>query len=101
MGYMGLQGSPKGVVNELIAAAKAVFLKAPSQVCTFKEQLPEVPLPPESRWGLRAVEYYHRHFVGIKDVVSGWSANKSMAGRKAENALGKQALEGSPLHIFG
>ncbi|CAN8004528.1 unnamed protein product [Ixodes hexagonus] len=41
-------------VNELIASAKAVFLKAPSRVRSFKEKLPDVPLPPEpivTRWG--------------------------------------------------
>lgn len=49
-------------VNELIAAGKAVFLNAPSRIRAFKEQLPDVPLPPEpviTRWGtwLKAVDY--------------------------------------------
>lgn len=85
-------------VNGLIAAEK-LFLKAPCHICTFNKQFSEVPLPLESCWGLRAVEYYHRHFVSMKAVVHGFAANESAAGRKAQTALGEEALEGSLAYL--
>ncbi|KAH6932726.1 hypothetical protein HPB50_009047 [Hyalomma asiaticum] len=85
-------------VNELIAAGKAVFLKAPSCVRAFKEQLPDVPLPPEpvvTRWGtwLKAVDYYNKHFAGVKAVVNSFAADESIAVRRAQTVLHHDALE--------
>lgn len=65
----------------------------------FKEQLPEVPLPPEpvvAHWGQKAVKYYYRHFAGLRAVITGFATNESVAVRKAQTALCKQALEGKP-----
>ncbi|XP_077528186.1 uncharacterized protein LOC144139806 [Haemaphysalis longicornis] len=79
-------------VNELIAVGKAVFLKAPSRVRAFREQLPGVPLPPEpvvTRWGtwLTAVEYYNQHLNGVKAVVSSFAEDESVAVRRAQKVL--------------
>lgn len=62
------------MVNKLISTIKKVFLKAPTRVQAFQEQLPDVPLPPEpvlTRWGtwLKAAEYYNCHLHEIKSVV--------------------------------
>jgi hypothetical protein len=41
-------------VNKLISMIKKVFLKAPHQVHSYKQHLPDAPLPPEpmpTRWG--------------------------------------------------
>ncbi|KAH8040171.1 hypothetical protein HPB51_009549 [Rhipicephalus microplus] len=48
-------------VKELIASIKAVFLKAPPRVRSFKEKLPDVPLPPEpimTRWGKHGLKLW-------------------------------------------
>ncbi|KAH6933145.1 hypothetical protein HPB50_012496 [Hyalomma asiaticum] len=85
-------------VNELIAAGKAVFLKAPSRVRAFKEQLPDVPLPPEpvvTRWGtwVKAVDYYNKHFAGVKAVINSFAADESIAVRRAQTVLHHDTLE--------
>lgn len=61
-------------VNKLVSTIKKVFIKAPTRIQLFREQLPNVPLPPEpilTRWGtwLQAVEYYSKHLEDIKNFV--------------------------------
>lgn len=60
-------------VNGLISSVKKIFLKAPLRVQVYKEQMPNVPLPPEpilTRWGtwLDAVIFYADNFENIKNV---------------------------------
>lgn len=60
-----------GNVNKLISSTKKVFLKAPSRVQAYKEQLPNLALPPEpiiTRWGtwLKAVLFYSENFEAVK-----------------------------------
>ena len=81
---------------------KAVFLKSPSRVCAFKEQLPGVPLPPEpivTRWGtwLKAVEYYSTNFAGL--VINGFPADDSVSVRKAQDVLCEDTLEGDLAYL--
>ncbi|KAJ4445649.1 hypothetical protein ANN_12332 [Periplaneta americana] len=61
-------------VNKLVSTIKKIFIKAPTRIQLFREQLPNVPLPPEpilTRWGtwLQAVEYYSKHLEEIKNFV--------------------------------
>lgn len=61
-------------VNKLISKTKKVFLKAPSRSATYKEILPELPLPPQpviTRWGtwIEAALFYHENFEAVKSVV--------------------------------
>lgn len=91
-------------VNELIASVKAVFLKAPSRVRSFKEKLPDVPLPPEpivTRWGtwLEAVQYYNSFFLDIKAVINGFSGDESAAVRKAQAVLSVDSLQGDLAYL--
>ena len=61
-------------MNKLVSTIKKVIIKAPTRNQLFREQIPNVPLPPEpilTRWGtwLEAVEYYSKHFEKIKNFV--------------------------------
>lgn len=52
-------------VDQLVAALKQFFRKAPSRISLFKEMCPNLPLPPQpviTRWGtwLEAVEFYSK-----------------------------------------
>jgi hypothetical protein len=52
-----------------------MFLKAPSRIEIFKNNHPNIALPPEpiiTRWGtwLQAVNYYSKFYDEIKNIVS-------------------------------
>lgn len=60
---------------KLIFAVNKVFLKAPSRIQTYREQLPTLPLPPESvitRWGtwIKSSSFYSEHFMEIKGIIN-------------------------------
>lgn len=62
-------------VDLLISTIKRIFLKAPSRIEIFKNNYPNIPLPPEPiiiRWGtwLQAVNYYSKFYDEIKNIVS-------------------------------
>lgn len=62
-------------VDLLISTIKRIFLKAPSRIEIFKNNYPNIPLPPEpiiTRWGtwLEAVNYYSKFYDEIKNIVS-------------------------------
>ncbi|KAH6944107.1 hypothetical protein HPB50_001923 [Hyalomma asiaticum] len=91
-------------VNELIASAKAMFLKAQSRVRSFKNKLPDVPLPPEpivTRWGtwLEAVEYYNCYFSYIEVLINGFSGDESAAVREAQATLSAGSLRGDLTYL--
>ena len=59
----------------IISTIKRIFLKAPSRIEIFKNNYPNIPLPPEpiiTRWGtwLQAVNYYSKFYDEIKNIVS-------------------------------
>lgn len=71
-------------VNDLISSTKKVFLKVPSRIQAYREQLPTLPLPPEpviTRWGtwLNAVLFYAEHFEDIKGVVSQFNSSDALS----------------------
>lgn len=60
-------------VDKLISNVKKTFLKAPYPILIFKNEAPEVMLPPEhiiTRWGtwLDATNYYCKHIQSIRNV---------------------------------
>lgn len=61
-------------VNTLISTCKKILLKAPSRLSLYKENCPNLPLPPQpiiTRWGtwLEAAIFYARNFDVIKSFV--------------------------------
>lgn len=65
-------------VDKLVAKTKAVFVKAPYRVKTFREMQPDIPLPPKpvlTRWGtwLDACRYYYEHFDSVREVFFNFS----------------------------
>ncbi|KAL3082616.1 hypothetical protein niasHT_038227 [Heterodera trifolii] len=67
-------------VDRLIAKTKAVFVKAPYRIKTFRDKMPDLPLPPKpvlTRWGtwMCAAAYYWKYFQSIKAVVDTFDPN--------------------------
>lgn len=62
-------------VNQLISNCKKIFCKAPERIRLFKNDNPNIPLPPEpiiTRWGtwLNAAIYYADHLPSITTTVN-------------------------------
>lgn len=79
-------------VDSLISSVKKIFLKAPSRVQIFKENYPELPLPPQpiiTRWGtwLEAALYYSKNLGKIEDVISKLDCESAAAIFQAQNLL--------------
>lgn len=60
-------------VDRLVANMKMAFLKSPSRINRFKENL-SIPVPPKpvvTRWGtwIKAVQYYHENFDQLREFV--------------------------------
>jgi hypothetical protein len=58
-------------------------VKAPQRVQCYRNQLPNVVLPPEqvlTRWGtwIQAVNYYNEHFDVVKSVVAKFHAESDV-----------------------
>uniref|UniRef100_UPI00358E2E52 transcription factor 19 isoform X1 n=1 Tax=Myxine glutinosa TaxID=7769 RepID=UPI00358E2E52 len=84
-------------VNDLIATTKKAFVKAPSRVVLWKEQQPNLSLPPEpilTRWGtwIDAALFYAEHFEAIKDIVDQLN-DDAMAIRSAKDLFGKADIK--------
>jgi hypothetical protein len=78
------------LVNSLVTNIKKVFIKAPLRVQVYREKLPGIPLPPEpvlTRWGtwLKAVDFISTNYNGIKEVISDFSCDSSIAIKKCVN----------------
>jgi hypothetical protein len=86
------------LVNTLISAGKKIFLKAPLRVQIFRENMPNVPLPPEpilTRWGtwLAAACYYADHFDYFKEIVLEFSPSTSEAVTKCQKVLKNETVK--------
>lgn len=71
-------------VNRLVSSTKKMFVKAPQRVQVYRDQLPDVPLPPEpvlTRWGtwIQAVHFYNEHFQKIKPVVDSFPSESAVS----------------------
>jgi hypothetical protein len=78
-------------VDDLIAATKKVFAKAPSRVARFHE-LCDLPLPPRpiiTRWGtwLNAAIYYCDNFDAVNAVIESFNPADSDAIQKSQIAF--------------
>lgn len=85
-------------VNRLISSVKKVFLKAPLRVESYRRELGNVPLPPESiltRWGtwIEAAEFYAIHFKNIKQVIDSFDSGDAESIRNAQNIFQNEELE--------
>lgn len=86
------------LINDLIRNGKKIFLKAPLRVQLFKEELPDVPLPPEpvlTRWGswLDAAIYYANNFESFKHVVFQFPESVGMSVKDCQTVLKNKELE--------
>ncbi|KAL4113091.1 hypothetical protein QTP88_016779 [Uroleucon formosanum] len=84
-------------VDKLISNVKKTFLKAPYRVQMFKNEAPEVLLPPEliiTRWGtwLDATDYYCKHIQSIRNVFMKLD-DDSASILKVKNILDDQQLD--------
>jgi hypothetical protein len=84
-------------VDKLISNGKKVFLKAPSRVASFKEQYPDLPLPPApvlTRWGtwLDAAIYYSTNFDAFRSVVDAFDGEDAAAIEATQALLQKNQV---------
>lgn len=91
-------------VNKLIANGKKVFLKSPYRRQKFKEEMPDIPLPPEpnvTRWGkwIAAAVYYSEHIDSVKAVIDLFDPEDSKCIREAQTVLSKVQLKNDLAYI--
>lgn len=63
------------IVDQLISNVKKVFLKTPSRTRIFKNEAPDIPMPPQpvlTRWGtwLEAANYYCENYDVLKNIIN-------------------------------
>jgi hypothetical protein len=85
------------LVNDLINNVKKVFIKAPLRVQIYRETLTDVPLPPKpviTRWGtwLEAALFYFKYSNQIKEVMSKFNNDSSVAIKEANKILNNPKL---------
>ncbi|XP_031343081.1 uncharacterized protein LOC116170717 [Photinus pyralis] len=86
------------LVNDLINSGKKVFLKAPLRVQMFKEQFPDVALPPQpvvTRWGtwLNAALYYADNYSSFSAIVLQFSETSNKAINACQEVLQNAELK--------
>lgn len=85
-------------VNKLISAVKKVFMKAPSRIQTYREQLPTLPLPPEpviTRWGtwIKSACFYSEHFMEIKGIINQFKSSDALSIHDAKEAFETSSIQ--------
>ncbi|KAL4125875.1 hypothetical protein QTP88_010112 [Uroleucon formosanum] len=86
------------LVDKLISSVKKVFLKCPARIQIFKNEAPELSLPPEpviTRWGiwLTAAIYYCDSYQTIKKIVNKFDPNDALSIRTAKEIIGERTVE--------
>lgn len=76
------------LVNSFISNTKKCFCKAPSRISIFRENFPDIPLPPQpvvTRWGtwIQSVVYYSKYFKEVVTVIDKLPETDSAACVKA------------------
>lgn len=84
--------------------ALILLLQAPSRRKKFKEENPNLPLPPEpiiTRWcsWLKAAEYYCHHFDEVKGVVMSFDSEDSEAIKSAQELFNNFRIKSDLAYI--
>ena len=88
----------------LISNSKKVFLKASSRVQTFKDKLPEVPLPPApvvTRWGtwINAALYYAQYLESFCEVIQNFNEDDAVSIRAVKKCLEDSDIQNDLAYI--
>jgi len=75
-----------------------VFLKAPSRSRIFKNEAPDIPMPPQpilTRWGtwLDAAKYYCENYEAIKNSINKLDENDASSIKKAKDIFNNPDLK--------
>lgn len=86
------------LVDKRISSVKKVFLKCPARIQIFKNEAPELSLPPEpviTRWGtwLTAAIYYCNSYQTIKKIINKFDPNDALSIRTAQEIIGERLVE--------
>ncbi|KAJ4445144.1 hypothetical protein ANN_06945 [Periplaneta americana] len=76
------------LANSFFSNTKKCFCKAPSRISIFRENFPDIPLPPQpvvTRWGtwIQSVVYYSKYFKEVVTVIDKLPETDSAACVKA------------------
>lgn len=93
-----------GNVDDLVANVKQVFRKCPYRIQFFRNEAPDLPVPPSpviTRWGtwLTAASYYCTHFETIKRIVESFDESDAVAIKKSKNVFKLQQLQANLIYI--
>jgi len=86
------------IVDQLISSVKKVFLKAPTRFRIFKNEAPDIPMPPQpilTRWGtwLDAANYYCENYEVIKNIINKLDENDASSIKKAKDIFNNPNLK--------
>jgi len=86
------------LVDKLISSVKKVFLKCPARIQIFKNEAPELCLPPEpviTRWGtwLMAAIYYCNSYKTIKKIIEKFDPYDALSIKTAQEVMGERRVE--------
>lgn len=92
------------LVDKLISSVKKVFLKCPARIQIFKDEAPELSLPPEpiiTRWGtwLTAAIYYCDSYKTIKKIVQKFDPKDALSIKTAQEVMGERTVEANLVFI--
>jgi len=93
-------------VDKLISNVKKVFLKSPYRIAYFKNEAPELPLPPEpilTRWGtwINAAIYYCENIKQIRSIGNQLNPDDAISIQMAQDVLtlGDKSLDANLTYI--
>jgi len=86
------------LVDKLIFSVKKVFLKCPARINIFKDEAPELSLPPEPvirSWGtwLNAAIYYCDSYKTIKKIIEKFDPDDALSIKTAQEVMGERRVE--------
>ncbi|XP_050530617.1 uncharacterized protein LOC126899610 [Daktulosphaira vitifoliae] len=86
------------LVDKLISSVKKVFLKCPARIQIFKDEAPELSLPPQpviTRWGtwLTAAIYYCDSYETIKKIIDKFDPNDALSIKTAQEVMSERRVE--------
>ncbi|KAL4097517.1 hypothetical protein QTP88_022289 [Uroleucon formosanum] len=86
------------IIDQLISSVKKAFLKAPTRSRIFKNEAPDIPMPPQpilTRWGtwLDAANYYCENYEVIKNIINKLDENDASSIKKAKDIFNNPNLK--------